>query len=149
MTRSSRSQDDDSKHVIEQTAPYWLILTAALLPVLVCLYAYVRIAALSESPRVYFGLVPVWPVVCLASWIILLGVPIHYDSLNLALQLISYLTGTLLIFSVSGWVLAGHKTKGSTSDEQISAGLRAGLLMIVPAIIVMAIMSCALAGYCL
>ena len=27
---SSRSQDDDSKHVIEQTAPYWLILTAAL-----------------------------------------------------------------------------------------------------------------------
>lgn len=149
MTRGSRTQDDRSEHVIEQTAPYWLILTAAFLPVLACLYAYVRIAALSDSPRVYFGLVPFCPVVCLASWIILLGLPIHYDSLSLALQLISYLTGTLLIFSVSGWVLAGQKTKGSTPDEQISAGLRAGLLMIVPAILVMATMSCVLAGYCL
>lgn len=135
--------------MIEQTAPYTLILTAALLPVLVCLYMYVRIAAFSGSPRVYFGLIPVWPIVCLASHIILLGVPQHYDSLNLALRIISYLAGSLLIFAISGWVLVSKKRRGSSPEGQISAGLLAGLLMFIPGIIVLGIMDCALAGYCL
>lgn len=135
--------------MIDQTAPYSLILTAYLFATVVCLLFFVRTAIESDSKQTAFGLAILWSVICLVFQIVLLGLPHHWNALSLAGKLLAQVMGNFMVFAAAGWMILFAKRRELSTLRRAIMGFSIGLLAIGPSIIVGIFMSCALTNDCI
>jgi apolipoprotein N-acyltransferase len=135
--------------MIDQTAPYLLILTAYVFATVVCLLFFVRSTVLSDSKLTAFGLALLWSAICLIPQIVLLGLPHHWNALSLAGKLLAQIIGNFIVFAAAGWTMSFAKEREVNTRRRAIAGFSFGLLAIVPSVIAVLFLSCAFTNDCI
>ena len=138
--------------MIDQTAPYPLLLAAYLLPILVCLLFFVRSNVKLDSRQTIFRLAMLWSVICLVIQVVFLGLPHHWSTLSLAGKLLAQLVGNLIVFAVSGWAMFVDRRRELPPSRFVisssSFGVLVGVLVILPSILATMYLTCMLTGDC-
>ena len=132
-----------------QTAPYPLVLGAYVLVTIVCLIFFVRPVQLSGSNRFRIGFVLLWSLICLALKVIMLGLPWHWSVLSLTGKLVAEYVGTIVVFVASAWAVWFANKREIKAPLPAIYGVLAGLLGIVPSMIVSLFLACALTRDCI
>ena len=135
--------------MIDQTAPYPLILSAYLFSIVICLSAFVRLNVASEATLGWFWSAVLWSAMCLLLQMVLLGLPHHWSSWSLTGKLVAQLAANVVVFTASGFAIAASKKRGLRQPRPAIAGFLVGVLAIGPSIVIALFSVCLLTRDCL